>query len=292
MAAFYLFLLAAFHSDLKQDFAAQEAWVHSLRELPRTPVDEQSFAAFDLADNDYKLNEVQFIATHNSFKAMPNPYIAGFLKLFSPGGVKKGEYGLPKLYDQLDSGIRGVELDVALYGDKLITVHNALNDWRTNTTDFGLALQEIKLWSDNNPGHFPLNVMVQVRNVWSIWSAKYHKFDSASIAGLNALFAEIFGDRLLRPADVKGDAPTLRDAVTASGWPLLRDCMGKVYVTLLIDEQANEDYFVNLDPLFLCTKRLCHHKRRLAGSQKLYRGCPRRRSRGQTPPVYPGGLSG
>jgi len=248
--AFYISLIAVFHADLKDDFAAQTAWVNYLRYSLRESVDEQSFANFDLANNGLKLNEVQILATHNSFKAMPNPYLNSVLKLFNEGGVKKGEYGLPKLYEQLDSGIRGVELDVAMYGNQIVTVHNANNDWRTNTTDFRLALKEIKLWSDNNPGHYPLNVMVQVRNQFSFLSAKFNKFSSSSIRGLDAMMVEVFGNDLLPPATVKGDAATLHEAVTTTGWPEVSSCLGKVYVMMLFDEDVNRDDYVAIDPTF------------------------------------------
>jgi hypothetical protein len=39
-------------------------------------------------------------------------------------------------------------------------------------------------------------------------------------------------DRMIRPADVKGDKPTLRQGVLADQWPKLADARGKVMFTL------------------------------------------------------------
>jgi hypothetical protein len=247
---YYTSLWFVFSADMKNDYAAQEAWINELTDNPRAAVNEQNFADFDLNSNTLRLNEVQVLATHNSFKAMPNMYINGFVELFGGERTRKGQYGLPKLYDQLDSGIRGLEIDVTMYDGKITTVHDPITDWRTNTTDFRLALEEIRLWSDNNPNHYPLNIMVQVRDQWSPFTTKYSALGEEGISDLDALFEEVFGGNIITPAIVKGDADSLREAVTTTGWPLVTDCMGKVYFTLLFSDQENLDYYVALDPEF------------------------------------------
>ena len=247
---YYTSLWFVFSADMKNDYAAQEAWINGLTDNPRAAVNEQNFADFDLSNNTLRLNEVQVLATHNSFKAMPNMYINGFLEIFSGDKVRAGQYGLPKLYDQLDSGIRGLEIDVTMYDGKLTTVHDPVTDWRTNTTDFRLALEEIKLWSQNNSGHYPLNIMVQVRDQWSPFTTKYSGLGEEGISELDSLFEEVFKDDIITPASVKGDAESLSEAVTTTGWPLVSDCIGKVYFTLLFSDVKNLDYYVALDPEF------------------------------------------
>ena len=49
-------------------------------------------------------------------------------------------------------------------------------------------------------------------------------------------------DKTITPDDVKGDATTLREAVTTSGWPLLDDSRGKAMFILLADNEVREAY--------------------------------------------------
>jgi hypothetical protein len=39
-------------------------------------------------------------------------------------------------------------------------------------------------------------------------------------------------EKLLTPDAVRGDYPTLRDAVLARGWPKIRDCKGKIFFAM------------------------------------------------------------
>ena len=47
-------------------------------------------------------------------------------------------------------------------------------------------------------------------------------------------------DKTITPDDVKGDAASLREAVTTNGWPLLDDSRGKAMFILLADNEVRE----------------------------------------------------
>ena len=248
---YYISLVIIFNVEVKNEFEYQQQRIAELKQNPNPPINESNFANFDIYDNDLRLNEIQFLATHNSFKAMPSMYWSKFAEIFWGQKVRNGYYGLPYLTEQLDMGYRGLELDIALYDGDFVLTHNPTTDWRTNGPDFRLALEEIKLWSDINQGHIPLNLMIQVRDTWAPYSHRFSAFKKQDLIKLDNLLKEIFGEEgIIKPADVIGDNNTLREAVENDGWPLLTDSMGKVFFSILFDQQKNLDYYVDIDPTF------------------------------------------
>jgi len=49
-------------------------------------------------------------------------------------------------------------------------------------------------------------------------------------------------DKTITPDDVRGDADTLREAITTSGWPLLDDSRGKAMFVLLAEGDVRDAY--------------------------------------------------
>ncbi|MFW5780504.1 MAG: Ca2+-dependent phosphoinositide-specific phospholipase C [Bacillota bacterium] len=247
----YAALAIVFNKDMKEEYNNQVNRMDALYENPFDSVDESDFVNFDIHNNNLKLNEIQVLATHNSFKRMPFMPFSKTLELFWGQKVRNGYYGLDFLSEQFDMGIRGVELDVVMYGEDLRLIHDPVTDWRTNGPDFKMALEEIKLWSDINPGHIPINIMLQVRNNFSPFSHKFKKFTKQDIQDMDNLLGEVFGEgNIIKPKDIKGDHDTLREAVETDGWPELSECMGKVYFALLIGDETNKQYYKEIDPSF------------------------------------------
>lgn len=246
----YITVVIIFNKELSGEFKAQQEYMAALRKNPGQPLDESRFVDFDIENNTLRLNEIQFLATHNSFKKLPNKLLTKPLEPFSRG-VKNGYYGYDSLTQQLNKGMRGLELDITMYGDKIVLVHNTTNDWRTNGVDFALALEEIKIWSDLNPGHIPLNIMIQVRNGWSAYNHKYRKFSYDDIVKFDKLMSDTFGDsRIIKPSDVIGERDSVRQGVEQDGWPLLSECRGKVFFSILFDQEKNAEHYVNISPSF------------------------------------------
>ena len=247
----YAALAIVFYQDTKYEYKEQKERLEKLLDDRYLPVDEVSFANFDIYNNELRLNEIQVLATHNSYKRMPFMPFSKFLQFCGGQRVRNGHYGLPTLTEQLNRGIRGVEIDVVIYKKELRVIHDPIADWRTNGPDFKRTLQEIKLWSDINPNHIPINIMLQVRNSFCPYDHKIGKFKKEDIKMLDDTLGEIFGDdKIIKPADVKGEYPSLREAIEQNGWPKLSDCLGKVYFSLLIDDKPNEEYYIDIDPSF------------------------------------------
>lgn len=251
LIAYYISLIVVFNLNIREDYKAQADRIAALRLQPSAAVDESAFVNFDITNNTLRLNEIQVLSTHNSYKTMPNMYISKPLEVLFGDKVRNGQYGMPYLTEQLDNGIRGLEIDITKYGDDFILMHDPKTDWRTNGPDFRLALEEIKIWSDANVNHIPINIMLQVRSSWTMFSHKIGAIEEADLVILNDMLEDVFGrDGIIRPEDVIGDRDNLREAVENDGWPQLSDCMGKVYFAMLFDQKTTEAQYVAIDPSF------------------------------------------
>src|ERR1700743_1774929 len=68
--------------------------------------------AGDQVDRELRVNDVQVIGTHNSYKLpLPPEELAAHRAVDAPG-ADSIDYGFPGLADQLERGVRQVELDV------------------------------------------------------------------------------------------------------------------------------------------------------------------------------------
>ena len=144
-----------------------------------------------------RLNDVRFLASHNSYKKKPDPRVVRFLKRFKK--QLSGEmdpiqldYGHELLSVQLnDYAIRGFELDVNYdpkgkhfrkrrvnafisglkqrSSDTLLTkpgyklVHIADVDYESNYTTFVQALTEIRDWSLKDRQHTPVFINIEIK---------------------------------------------------------------------------------------------------------------------------------
>jgi hypothetical protein len=177
----------------------------------------------------------------------------------------------------LDLGIRGLEIDVLhdpaggrysnpvglrLLRDKGLTPlpYNTLNqlsvgglkvlhvpdiDFRSHCLTFLACLTEIKEWSDSNPDHLPIMITINPKDsgvkepgYTSVLPFTTHVLDSVDQEILSVFPFE----RLITPDLVKGKLPSLRDAVTTRGWPVLDSLRGKLLFILDAGETTTEMY--------------------------------------------------
>ncbi len=110
-------------------------------------------------------------------------------------------------------------------------------DYNTHYLTFKSALRAIKFWSDANPNHVPIIIQIESKTqmVGDQLSFPFLQtslpFTTQSAEALDAEIKEVFGDNLdkvITPDDIRGSYPTLREAVLAGNWPMLKDSRGKV----------------------------------------------------------------
>jgi hypothetical protein len=233
--------LATASARIHADIEAQEQRIAELRAHPGTPVDEQSFAGFDLSlSNQIKFNQVQSLITHNSYKKNITWETRTFFSAFSfIRNIRSSEYEHDNMTAQFNNGIRGVELDISYENGRFLVYHIKPVDTGSTCPDWELALEEIKIWSDNNPGHLPISVLVELKDA-SMSSDRLRLLDDS----VRRIMGE---DKLITPALLMGDNDSLSKVAANKDWILLSEVMGKVMFILHPHEEATANY-IRLDP--------------------------------------------
>ncbi len=215
-------------------------------------VNEQSFVLGDLntaVKDDIKFNELSFIATHNSYQTQSvEAYRQIFDNLstltFNLVSDKTGEFSSQTLTEQFNCGIRSIEMDIETVENgediSFTCMHSPFLDNGTSCYDFELALREIKLWSDYNPGHLPITIIIEPKSVFiPMENMKYMNLDYA--LKMDELLRDTLGDKLFEPADMLRDYASFADMRRADDWCKVKDMLGKV-VVLLHETGVTKDY--------------------------------------------------
>lgn len=215
-------------------------------------VDESKLAGFDVkkayADG-VKFNEVAYIATHNSYQLESVP---AYQKIYRDietvsFGLFNGDaplYCSDTLTEQFNIGVRSIELDIetVVDGDNVSFVcsHSPLLDMTSSCYNFELALEEIKMWSDANPEHLPITVIIEPKKVF-IPDDGMRFFNLEYVNQLDELLREVLGEKLITPAEMMGEHSSLKEMREADDWMLLEKAAGRVAV-LLHDTTVTEKY--------------------------------------------------
>jgi hypothetical protein len=194
----------------------------------------------DLADVPF--NELQVVATHNSYVLQPTWLQTVVIGLVEPSDAVTLQYGHAPLWDQLEAGIRSFELDLRWNGDKYILNHVPLVANRANATDFELALREIVLWSESHPGHLPISIMLELKSDYMFLDPTLRPFDADALSVLDTTLDGMVGDALFTPDDLRGSADSLRTAVADTGWPTVDQLSGSMMFFFSNDEAIREAY--------------------------------------------------
>ena len=210
-------------------------------------IDESEFINFDRFDETIKLNEIQILASHNSYKKEGS----GLGKLFVGLGdsfaeAKALRYGYKNITDQLELGIRSMEFDLRKRKDSFVLTHVPLVDNSSVAPNFSMALDEIKLYSSHNETHIPIIILLEIKDDWMILDHALQKIESDELIMLNQLLEEKLGDTLYRPSDLMQEGLSIRETIETYGWPSVSSLLGKVLFVIHPDN-FNESY-LSLDP--------------------------------------------
>lgn len=221
--------------------------------------------AVPIGDDVVRLNELQFIGTHNSYKQAPAPALLQWLDFAAAAVPEVGQalgdpaqlnYDHPPLPVQLERGSRTFELDVFADPDGgrfarpalpemlqlglprpagmdepgIKVLHIQDLDYRSTCPTLVACLTEMRTFSEANPQHLPIIVNVELKEdpLPSPFDVTpIVPFDAPQMDTLDAEIRSVLGDRLITPDDVRGDAPDLRTAVSTTGWPTVAESRGK-----------------------------------------------------------------
>jgi hypothetical protein len=211
------------------------------------------------ADRCVALNQVQVLGTHNSYHIQPDPILIDAYVQVDPRAIF-WEYTHLPLDEQFElQGIRQIELDVyadpegglhaqpfavgVLAGDLnarvpeleppgMKVLHVADLDVFSTCLTLIECLDLVKAWSDANPGHLPLLVLVEAKSEQGLFIEPI-PFGPAEFDDLDAEIRVVFpDDQLITPDDVRGSAETLEAAVLSGGWPTLAEARGRILFAL------------------------------------------------------------
>jgi hypothetical protein len=172
-----------------------------------------------------KINHIQFIGSHNSYKeAMPNSFIKQLMKV-NPDLVKSLDYEHIPLAEQLELGIRKLELDVFYIADEdqFKVGHVQQIDMKSNCSTLRICLNQIIAWSQNNPTHAPIWISFNAKDGYIFGLPSPEIFSPVAFALMDSIIEEMLGEKLIRPRDI-----------VDLQWPLLKEARGKFI--LILDE--------------------------------------------------------
>lgn len=191
-------------------------------------------AADDLPNSaNLRMNQIQVIATHNSYHQMPGEPLFSLVKAAYPDAATWAYHHRP-LPEQLDSGVRSFEIDLYYNPDGIRVFHVPQFDMNSSCETFVDCATAVRDWSLKHPKHVPIIVLLELKEE-DIPQANVRvtPFDAPALAQLEQEVLSVFEPaHLLRPDDVRGDAPTLREAITTKGWPKLEAVRGRIMFVL------------------------------------------------------------
>ena len=220
-----------------------------------------------------RLNEIQVLASHNSYHVEPEPTLLDALKAFLGAPADGFEYTHRPLAEQFDAGVRQVELDVfaddpaggryaqpklvpalglapvdpALAQPGLKVFHVQEVDYRSTCPTFVDCLTQVRDWSDAHPDHLPITIQIEAKD-GTIADPGFgfvtpRPWTAATFGELEAEIGSVLApDRVLTPGEVRGHFDTLAEAVQAGRWPTLGRARGQV-LFVLDDKGAKRDAY-------------------------------------------------
>nr|MBI1229646.1 hypothetical protein [Cytophagales bacterium] len=214
-----------------------------------------------------KISHLQLIGSHNSYKLPIEPALYSLLLANDSASIQGLDYGHISPWEQLELGLRVLELDVfhdpeggrfsnplgnALLRQQGVTpepypsleqfdqpgfkvMHVQDIDFRSHFPLFRDYLRELRAWSDLNPNHLPIFITLNAKdqNIPERGLTEALPFDAAAFEMLEAEIRQVLPrEKYFIPAQLKQDFPTLKEAVLASGWPELKDIQGRFVFVL------------------------------------------------------------
>ena len=243
-------------------FLLEELNISSLKRnvMKPCPFPYSLFAFFAIgcspADKDkIAMNQIQIIGSHNSYKQQIERPVMELILAKDSNAINLDYAHIP-IKDQLDLGLRGLEIDVLhdpqggrykeplalrklkekgiatlpydtsseLSKGGLKVLHVSDIDFRSHCLLFKNCLLEVKQWSDSNPDHVPIIITINPKDSGSEEPGftRVLPFTSNVLDSLDQEILSVFSSSdLITPDFVQGEFASLREAVTSAGWPTL-----------------------------------------------------------------------
>ncbi len=213
-----------------------------------------------------RLNQLQAVATHNSYKLAVDAGVMAQLMILDTNQARALDYAHPPLREQLDLGVLGLEIDLLFdpeggryaepYGLKMQrsageqpteldravmdrpgfkVLHVQDIDYRSSCATFMHCLKELSEWSGAHPRHLPIMVSINAKEggIDRPGFVEALPFTDTAFAALDGEILSVFPpEQLLRPEEIRDTFATLRDAVRAGNWPEVEGLRGRFFFVL------------------------------------------------------------
>lgn len=224
-----------------------------------------------------RMNQIQVIGTHNSYHRELSPQEeAEYDEIVNrPGDYQEFlAYSHATIPRQLASqDVRGLELDLfpdpegGLYAEPLVRKRLGLGplpdpawrepgikvfhisdlDYETTCVQLTTCLEQVRAFSDANPGHVPVLIMLELKQsdprAVAQGGVVAPPWDKDRLDALDAEIRSVFGEgEMITPDDVRRQPLTLEQSVLHYGWPDLDESRGQVVFLLDNSGTPNELY--------------------------------------------------
>jgi len=209
-----------------------------------------------------KLNQLQTMGTHNSYKMAIAPLEMANVRARNPKAADTLDYSHGKLTDQLNDGARQLELDFVYdpEGGRYLTplgrkmapattpydlsplakpgmkvMHVPDIDYRSVCPLLVDCFKEIRAWSKAHPDHVPILIIFNLKQdqLKVPGAVKLLPFDAKAMDAADAEIRSVFKPgEVITPDSVQGKHKTLREAVLAGAWPTLKQARGKIMLAM------------------------------------------------------------
>lgn len=234
-------------------------------------------------DKAVKINQIQVIGSHNSYHSGFAPGERKYLEMKNPKALRSLDYSHAPLANQLDGGVRQIEIDVFVDskggryahlpiddaavkagfpadpnfdpdhemdkpGFKVMHVQGI--DQRSTCHTFVRCLTQVREWSKQHPQHLPIFILVETKEDDGKQREGMIATEPFTRQAFDALDAEIRSvfqpGETITPDEVRGSAATLNDAIRSGGWPTLEKSRGRVI--FLLDQRKVETIYTEGHP--------------------------------------------
>ena len=160
----------------------------------------------DALSDTLRLNEIQVIGTHNSYHLRPDEDKLEAFRLFDPEEAATWEYSHAPLFEQLEAGVRAFELDLNFYEGEWSVFHVPNVDENSSCRVFVDCLQTIRQWSEANPSHVPITVLLEIKEDSAGVVGKTEEITDDALRNLESVVKDhIESPMLLSPRSCTGD---------------------------------------------------------------------------------------
>jgi hypothetical protein len=228
------FILLGCQSDEQGANTEKLSKLKDVEQSPQTQPQELSpKPAADNASAGLYINQIQFVGSHNSYKqAMPDGFVKQLMQL-NPEIVESLEYEHRPIAEQLDLGMRKLELDVFYVADEnqFLVGHVQQIDMISNCATLRICLQQVSDWSQNNPSHAPIWISFNAKDDYILGLTAPETFIPAAFDLMDSIIEDELGNQLIRPIEVVG-----------LNWPLLSEARGK-FIMILDEGGTKRDMY-------------------------------------------------